>query len=95
MFEEEMAVNRYNCWLSFIHIGVMYCICNADIVNDVASYGALGHRGTFPLDFQQPNFSVHFRAARSLTATLCSCLCKHIYSPYYFVSFCIPQIIFM
>jgi len=36
----------------------------------IASYGALGHMGIYPLDFQQPIFSVNSRAAQSLTATL-------------------------
>jgi len=43
-------------------------------------WGALGHMHPSPLDFQQFNFfSVNFRAARSMTATLCGCLSKHIY----------------
>ena len=34
----------------------------------------MGHWGTCPLEFQQFNiFSVNFRAAQSLTATLCGC----------------------
>jgi len=40
----------------------------------VASYGAPRH---VPLDFQQFDFSVNFRAAQSLTATLCGCFSKH------------------
>ena len=40
---------------------------------------ATGHRGTCPLDFQQFKFfSVDFRAAQSLRATLCGCLSKQV-----------------
>jgi len=37
----------------------------------------MGHCGTCPLGFQQ-FISVNFKAAQSLTATLCGCLSKHI-----------------
>ena len=40
---------------------------------------AMGHSGSFPLDFQQFNsFSVHYKVAHSLTATLCGRLSKHV-----------------
>jgi len=55
------------------------CCCMA-----ACSYNSLYWRRTWaraPLDFQQYNFfSVNFRAAQSLTATLCFCLFKHILS---------------
>jgi len=41
---------------------------------------AMGHLGTWPLDFRQFTFLVNFRAAHSLTAiTLCGSLFKHNY----------------
>jgi len=40
----------------------------------------MGHWGTCPLHFRPFIFSVHFRATQSLTATLRSCLCKHLFT---------------
>ena len=48
---------------------------------------AMEHWGTCLLDFQQSIFSVHLRAAQSLTASLCGCLSKHICSLYYLMLF--------
>jgi len=44
----------------------------------IASYGSLGYVLRPPSTSNNLIFSFHFRAAQSLTATLCGCLSKHI-----------------